>query len=97
MPRKVKTSRGMIQSMSRLSRCNNGPMESFSIMMKSEMYYLNKFNTYEELQVAVKKYIHYYNTHRYQKRLTCNNAFGIQTIPYQFSSVHSYTFYQKNL
>lgn len=63
---------GMTQSMSRVSRCiDNGPMESFWGMMKSEMYYLNKFNTYEELEAAVKEYIDYYNNHRYQKRLNC--------------------------
>lgn len=63
---------GMTQSMSRVSRCiDNGPMESFWGMMKSEMYYLNKFNTYEELESAVIEYIDYYNNHRYQKRLNC--------------------------
>ena len=63
---------GMTQSMSRVSRCiDNGPMESFWGMMKSEMYYLNKFNTYEELESAVIEYIYYYNNHRYQKRLNC--------------------------
>ncbi|TPG73032.1 IS3 family transposase [Brevibacillus laterosporus] len=63
---------GMIQSMSRVSRCiDNGPMESFWGMIKSEMYYLNKFNTYKELEVAIMEYITYYNNHRYQKRLNC--------------------------
>lgn len=63
---------GMTQSMSRVSRCiDNGPMESFWGMLKSEMYYLNKFNTYEELEETIIEYIHYYNTHRYQKRLNC--------------------------
>ncbi|PSJ92670.1 hypothetical protein C7R91_24180 [Brevibacillus formosus] len=38
-------------------------------MLKSEMYYLQKFNTYEELEVAITEYINYYNNHRYQKRL----------------------------
>jgi putative transposase len=62
----------MTQSMSRVSRCiDNGPMESFWGMMKSEMYYLHKFNTYEDLEVAIVEYIHYYNIHRYQKRLNC--------------------------
>lgn len=61
---------GMTQSMSRVSRCiDNGPMESFWGMMKSEMFYLNKFNTYEELEAAIVEYIDYYNNHRYQKRL----------------------------
>lgn len=63
---------GMTQSMSRVARCiDNGPMESFWRMMKSEMYYLNKFNTYEELEATVIEYINYYNTQRYQKRLNC--------------------------
>ena len=63
---------GMTQSMSRVARCiDNGPMESFWGMMKSEMYYLNKFDTYEELEAAVIEYIEYYNNHRYQKRLNC--------------------------
>lgn len=63
---------GMAQSMSRVSRCiDNGPMESFWGMLKSEMYYLRKFNTYEELEAAIIEYINYYNNHRYQKRLNC--------------------------
>lgn len=63
---------GMTQSMSRVSRCiDNGPMEAFWGMMKSEMYYLKRFNSYDELEAAVKEYIEYYNNHRYQKRLNC--------------------------
>lgn len=63
---------GMIQSMSRVSRCiDNGPMEAFWGMLKSEMFYFKKFNTYEELNSAVEDYIDYYNNYRYQKRLNC--------------------------
>lgn len=63
---------GMTQSMSRVSRCiDNGPMEAFWGMLKSEMYYLKKFNSYDELEAAVIDYIDYYNNHRYQKRLRC--------------------------
>jgi putative transposase len=62
----------MTQSMSRVSRCiDNGPMESFWGIMKSEMYHLHKFNTYEELEAAVTEYINYYNNNRYQRRLNC--------------------------
>lgn len=65
-------SAGMTQSMSRVSRCiDNGPMEAFWGMLKSEMYYLRKFNTFDELKEAVIEYIKYYNKHRYQKRLKC--------------------------
>ena len=62
----------MTQSMSRVSRCiDNGSMEAFWGMLKSEMYYLKKFQTYEELKEAISDYIDYYNNHRYQKRLNC--------------------------
>lgn len=63
---------GMTQSMSRVSRCiDNGPMEAFWGMIKSEMYYLKKFNSYDELEDAINEYIEYYNNHRYQKKLNC--------------------------
>ena len=63
---------GMTQSMSRVARCiDNGPMEAFWGMLKSEMYYLRKFHTFEELKEAVTEYIDYYNNHRYQARLNC--------------------------
>jgi len=63
---------GMTQSMSRVARCiDNGPIEAFWGMLKSEMYYLKKFSSYDELEAAVREYIDYYNNHRYQKRLDC--------------------------
>ena len=63
---------GMTQSMSRVARCiDNGPMEGFWGILKSEMYYLHKFNDYESLRKAIEEYINYYNTRRYQKRLNC--------------------------
>ena len=62
----------MIQSMSRVGKCiDNGPMEGFWGILKTEMYYLNKFNTYEELKEAIEKYIYYYNNNRYQEKLDC--------------------------
>jgi transposase InsO family protein len=61
---------GMTQSMSRVGRCiDNGPMEGFWGIIKSEKYYLNKYNTYEELSNAIDDYISFYNNDRLQKRL----------------------------
>jgi transposase InsO family protein len=58
------------QSMSRVSRCiDNGPMEGFWGIIKSEMYYLQKFHTYEELKLAIDEYIEFYNFRRLQKNL----------------------------
>ena len=63
---------GIAQSMSRVGRCiDNGPMEGFWGILKSEMYYLNHFKTYEKLETAVANYIDYYNNKRLQKRLEC--------------------------
>ena len=63
---------GMIQSMSRVGRClDNAPMEGWWGILKSEMYYLKKFTSRDSLVSAIEDYIHFYNTHRYQKRLNC--------------------------
>lgn len=63
---------GMTQSMSRVGRCiDNGPMEGFWGLLKSEMYYLKKFTDQQELISAIEDYILFYNTKRYQKRLNC--------------------------
>lgn len=44
----------MIQSMSRVGRCiDNGPMEGFRGILKSEMYYLRKFTDEQELISAI--------------------------------------------
>lgn len=62
----------MRQSMSRVGHCiDNGPMEGYWGILKSEMYYLRKFTSKENLTKAIDTYINFYNTHRYQKRLCC--------------------------
>ncbi len=44
--------------MSRVSRCiDNGPIEAFWRMLKSEMYYRRKFNLYDELEAAIFDYM----------------------------------------
>lgn len=44
-------------------------MEGFWGSLKSENYYLKKFETYEELELDIKEYINFYNTKRLQKKL----------------------------
>ena len=62
----------MRQSMSRVGRCiDNGPMEGFWGMLKSEMYYLRRFTDRDDLIQAIESYIYFYNNSRYQKRLHC--------------------------
>ena len=62
----------MRQSMSRVGRCiDNGPMERFWGMLKSEMYYLRRFTDRDALVQAIEIYIYFYNHSRFQKRLHC--------------------------
>lgn len=62
----------MRQSMSRVGRCiDNGPMEGFWGILKSEMYYLRKFTSRDDLISAIERYLHFYNNKRYQQRLRC--------------------------
>jgi len=59
-----------IQSMSRVGRCiDNGPMEGFWGILKTEMKHLYEYHTYEELKMAISNYIDFYNNHRYQAKL----------------------------
>lgn len=58
----------MTQSMSRVC-IDTGPMESFWRTLKCEKYYLNKYETFDELSLAIDEYIRFYNYDRYQKRL----------------------------
>lgn len=47
----LKRKLNIFQSMSRVAHCiDNGPMEAFWGMLKSEMYYLRKFYTFDELK-----------------------------------------------
>lgn len=61
---------GMTQSMSRKGNClDNAVMENFFGTLKSECFYLNKFNSINELRKAVEDYIHDYNNERISQKL----------------------------
>lgn len=58
------------QSMSRPGKCiDNGPMEGFFGTLKSELFYLNKYNSIDDLKKDIDNYILFYNNNRYQKKL----------------------------
>lgn len=68
---------GMRQSMSRVGHCiDNGPMEGFWGVLKSEMYYLRKFTDRATLVSAIENYIYFYNNRRYQLKLRCMTPMG---------------------
>ncbi|WP_052117325.1 IS3 family transposase, partial [Clostridium botulinum] len=76
---------GATQSMSRVGRCiDNGPMEGFWGIIKSEMYYLRKFHNFDELQLAIDEYIKFYNTKRIQEKLK-----GLTPIEYRNQTIVS--------
>ena len=43
-------------------------MEGFWGILKSEMYYLQQFHTFEELKKAIDEYMDFYNTRRLQAK-----------------------------
>ncbi len=58
------------QSMSRKGNClDNAVMENFFGILKSELFYIQKFKSYESLQKALIEYIHYYNNDRIKQKL----------------------------
>ncbi len=78
--RKIDTAE-MKHSMSRVGKCiDNGPIEGFWGTLKCEKYYLNNYETYEELDKAIREYIHFYNYERLQKRLSCQSPMEYRAI-----------------
>lgn len=61
---------GLTQSMSRRGNClDNAVAESFFGTLKSECFYLKKFDSVTELRQAVESYICYYNNERIRLKL----------------------------
>ena len=62
--------KGIIQSMSRKGNClDNAIIENFFGTLKSELFYIKKFKTIEELKQEIEQYINYYNNVRIKSNL----------------------------
>lgn len=62
---KALSDRDIVQSMSRKGNCHdNAAMESFFGTLKSEYFYLNTFDSVEQLERGISEYIEYYNNDR---------------------------------
>lgn len=60
----------IFQSMSRKGNCyDNSVMENFFGLLKQEIYYGVVYHSYEELKVAIERYIKYYNEQRIKEKL----------------------------
>ncbi|CRH92094.1 Uncharacterised protein [Chlamydia trachomatis] len=65
------------------NRLDNGMIESFFGILKSEMFYgfEEDFQSLDELESAIKKYIVYYNNKRIKTKLK-----GLSTVQYRTQS-----------
>lgn len=64
------TKKEILISMSRKGNClDNAVMENFFGTLKSELFYLKKYQSIQELKTEIKQYIHYYNNHRIKTSL----------------------------
>ena len=68
--RRLLAERGVVQSMSRKANClDNAAMESWFATLKTECFYLSRFDTVEQLRQALGRFIHYYNHQRIKLKL----------------------------
>ena len=76
--------KGIIQSMSRKGNClDNAVIENFFGILKSELFYLNKYNSISQLKKDIKEYIEYYNNERIKKDLSAMRPIEYRTNYYQ--------------
>ena len=62
--------KGITQSMFRKGNClDNAIIENFFGILKSELFYIKKFKTIEELKQEIEQYINYYNNVRIKSNL----------------------------
>jgi putative transposase len=62
--------KGITQSMSRKGNClDNAVIENFFGTIKSELFYLKKYSSLDELKAEIKEYIYYYNNDRIRLNL----------------------------
>ena len=62
--------KGITQSMSRKATClDNAVAENFFGLLKTELFYLEKFDSVDQLEKAIVEYIDYYNNRRIKLKL----------------------------
>jgi transposase InsO family protein len=74
--------KGVIQSMSRKGNClDNAVMENFFGLLKSELLYLQKFDSIDQFIKELEAYIDYYNNKRIKSKLK-----GLSPVQYRIQS-----------
>lgn len=75
--------KGIVQSMSRKGNClDNAVIENFFGVLKTEMFYGNKFDSAEQLIEEIENYIDYYNNRRIKAKLK-----GLSPVQYRIQSL----------
>lgn len=72
---------GIIQSMSRKGNClDNAVIENFFGLLKSELLYLQEFESMDHFKEELNKYIHYYNHKRIKAKLKGKSPVQYRTL-----------------
>ena len=80
---KMLKAKGITQSMSRKATClDNAVAENFFGLLKTELFYLEKFDSIEQLEKAIVEYIDYYNNRRIKLKLN-----GLSPVQYRTQTV----------
>lgn len=76
--------KGIIQSMSRKGNClDNAIIENFFGTLKSELFYLKKYNSITQLKEEIQEYINYYNNERIKSNINKMSPIKYRTHFYQ--------------
>ena len=76
--------KGVVQSMSRKGNClDNAIIENFFGILKSELFYTQKFKSIDDLKQKINKYIIYYNNERIKSNLNKMSPIKYRTHYYQ--------------
>jgi putative transposase len=76
--------KGIIQSMSRKGNClDNAVIENFFGIIKSELFYINKFSSIKQLKKEIIEYITYYNKERIKLNLNGMSPINYRAHYYQ--------------
>ena len=75
----LRKAKGITQSMSRKATClDNAVAENFFGLLKTELFYLEKFDSLDQLEKAIVEYIDYYNNRRIKLKLN-----GLSPVQYR--------------
>ena len=76
------SNKGIVQSMSRKGNCyDNSVIENFFGLLKSELFYFQKFDSLEHFKAELEEYIDYYNNKRIKTKLK-----GLSPVQYRIQS-----------